>query len=70
MTREGEVTYGYFPERETEKATLAPTAFWSSAMNLLIKSSEDYMNTALIYTNLRLLYISDFLFSVSYNKKL
>ena len=62
MTRETGRTHGYIPERMIEKATLA---FQSSVMHVLIKSSQDYKNTALIYTNLRLLYISDFLLSAS-----
>jgi len=62
MTREMGRTHGYIPERIIEKATLA---FQSTVMHVLTKSSQNYKNTVLIYTNLRLLYISDFLLSAS-----
>lgn len=65
MTRDGKDPWIYSRKNNREDYSCLPEYNYACTY----KSSQDYKNTVLIYTDLRLLYISDFLLSASQNNK-
>lgn len=68
MTRERGMSHGYF-QKEIWKGLLLPQLPSIVQLCVYLLNLPKIIWTALIYTNLRLLYTSDFLLSASYNKK-